>query len=231
MPDAAAIDSFTVRLHSKLLPSYCNAPNRQYDLEGFQEESIGNLNSYDAQWFLRALDSGLVTEQDGSFTCARSAAKETIFWEGSKTAVPRPITLWIEPIITLGALARLNEEFGWPAESLGAQSKTWAFDLVCYDKDTEREHVVCEVKKTKREIEKLIHYMQHYSGMEAMNEEPGNQTARNAYRKVQGIRQCWPELFWALGPNNDSHVFEVKRGRSSDIFSLISVPEASLNAP
>lgn len=177
---------------------------------------------------MRALDDGLVVESDGDFVAPRSAAKEMIFWEGSKKENPRPITLWIEPIITIGALARLSDEFGWPASHLGAQSKTWEFDLVCYRGTSEKEYIVCEVKKASKEIEKLLHFMQYYSVKEAEAIEPENATERNAYRKVQGIRKTWPILFWALGPNNDSYVFKIIRNDGSEIFSLLPVPEDAL---
>jgi hypothetical protein len=41
------------------------------------------------------------------------------------------MTLWVEPIITIGALSRLHFEFGWPAAMLGMQTDDYAFDFVC----------------------------------------------------------------------------------------------------
>ena len=225
---AQMISIFSDRLHKEWLPSYCNAPHRCYPIEGFKTSTIKNLSEYDAKWFMRALDDGLVIESDGNFVAPRSAAKEMIFWEGSKNKIPRPITLWIEPIITIGALARLNNEFGWPASNLGAQSKTWEFDLVCYRGKSEKEYIVCEVKKVPKEIEKLLHFMRYYSVKEAQTIEPANATERNAYRKVQGIRKTWPVFFWALGPNKDSHVFKVVRNDNSEIFDLLPTPEEAL---
>lgn len=222
------METFADRLHREWLPSYCNAPHRQYSVEGFKDSTIENLSSFDAMWFMRAIDDDLVTETEGDFLAPRSSAKEMIFWEGAKKEVPRPITLWIEPIITIGALARLSTQFGWPSSQLGAQSKTWEFDLVCYCSDSGAEHIVCEVKKTSKEIEKLLHFMHHYSGKETQEIEPKNQAERNAYRKVQGIRKRWPKLFWALGPNDDSHIFKIIRNEGSDIFDLLLVTEDDL---
>jgi hypothetical protein len=202
--------------------------HRCYSIEGFKSSTIKNLSEYDAKWFMRAIDDGLVVESKGDFLAPRSSAKEMIFWEGSKMKNPRPITLWIEPIITIEALARLNKEFGWPSSNLGTQSKTWEFDLACYSGALQKEHIVCEVKKTPKEIEKLLHFMQHYSAKEVQTIEPENATERNAYRKVQGIRKTWPILFWALGPNNDSHVFEIVRSEGSEMFSLLPLPEEAL---
>lgn len=226
MPHTISI--FTDRLYKEWLPSYCNAVHRCYSIEGFKPSTIENLSEYDANWFMQALDNDLVFESEGDFLAPRSYAKEIIFWEGSKKENPRSITLWIEPIITIGALARLNKEFGWPASNLGAQSKTWEFDLACYRGASEKEYIVCEVKKTPQEIEKLLHFMQHYSLKEVQSNEPENATERNAYRKVQGIRKTWPILFWALGPNNDSHVFEIVRSEGSEIFSLLPSPKEAL---
>ena len=81
---------------------------------------------------MRALDAQLVNPEGPYFLAARSRAREQIFWEGLKSKPRRSITLWLEPIITIGMRARLHFEKGWPAESLGAQSKDWAFDFVCY---------------------------------------------------------------------------------------------------
>ena len=222
------ISTFSDRLNREWLPSYCNASHRCYSIKGFKASTIKNLSEYDAKWFMRALDDGLVTESDGYFLAPRSAAKEMIFWEGSKQESPRPIILWIEPIITIGALARLSKEIGWPATNLGAQSKTWEFDLACYRGASEDEYIVCEVKKAPREIEKLLNFMEFYSAKEAQTIEPENATERNAYRKIQGIRKTWPVLFWALGPNNDTHVFKIVRDGSSEIFSLLPVSEEAL---
>ena len=90
------------------------------------------------------------TKKSGGFFLAPlSKAREQIFWTGSKNVDPRPLTLWIEPIITIGALAKLHVLYGWPAEKLGTQSKTWAFDLVGYGANKNDELLACEVKKSK----------------------------------------------------------------------------------
>src|SRR5262245_22970384 len=117
---------FTRRLRQDWLPAFCKP--RHYSEEGFAESSIGGLDPADARDFLTALDHGLVEHKDGVFTAPCSKAKEQIFWEyGPKLVSPRPINLWIEPIITIAGLARLCGEFGWPRSQLGMQSKTWAF--------------------------------------------------------------------------------------------------------
>lgn len=177
---------------------------------------------------MRAVDGGLVSESEGFFFAPRGAAKEQIFWQGERKSTPRPITLWVEPIITIGALARLNAEYGWPVENLGAQSKTWAFDLVCYQKASDRKLVACEVKKESKEIEKLLAFMNAQCGRPPLDPEPKNSAERNAYRKVQGIRRAWPKLFWALGPGGKGLVFRIHRENDSEHFRLDSTSEESL---
>lgn len=226
MPDAISI--FTDRLYNEWLPAFCEAKHRNYSTAGFKEESIKKLSEYDAHWFLMAVDLSIVSESDGFFMAPKSKAKEQIFWTGEKKKIPLLITLWAEPIITIGALARLNQEFGWPIDCLGAQSKTWAFDLVCYEKNSEEERIVCEVKKDKKEIEHLVIFMKRHCANPPQSEEPANSRERNAYRKVQGVRRTWPKVFWALGPEGKGHVFYVERDGLSQSFSLNPASEEAL---
>lgn len=222
------IETFTERLKKDWLPSFCGAPHRDYPLDGFKASSIKKLDQLDAHWFMWAVDNELVSESEGFFVAPRSAAKEQIFWEGATNVTPRPITLWLEPIITIGALARLNAQFGWPIENLGAQSKTWAFDLVCYETASDREVIGCEVKKSLREIEKLLAFMNAHGGKPPLDSEPANSAERNAYRKVQGIRRSWPKLFWALWPGGKGKIFSVHREKDSEKFRLVTAAEELL---
>lgn len=209
------------------LPSFCNAPHRNYSVAGFRQESICKLSEFDAYWFLVAVDSKLVFESDGFFVSPQSKAKEQIFWDWGKGKNPRPLNLWLEPIITIGAVARLAKEFGWPIEQLGMQSKTWAFDLVCYDKRGE-EYVVCEVKKTSKEIASLLAVMSSYCVQQPLAQAPANGKERNAYRKVQGVRRSWPRVFWALGPGDAGSAFTVRRDNDPDRFWLNDVGKSAL---
>jgi hypothetical protein len=201
---------FRERLASDWLPSFCETPHRNYPLEGFKPESIEKLSAHDAHWFIKAIELNLVSQEHGCFIAPLSQAKEQIFWEGSKNTNPRPITLWLEPVITIGALAVLHETYGWPADKLGAQSKTWAFDLVGYGNTAEEECMVCEVKKTKAEVDTLIALMKNYANTN-LEEIPPSGKERNAYKKVIGIRTTWPRLFWALGPAGYGYLYHVKR--------------------
>lgn len=121
---------------------------------------MDKIEEPDAYDFMDAVDHGLVTYEKGAFVAACSRLKEYMFWEGLRTGVPRRLTLWLEPIITIAGLRRLQRDFGWPPDRLGMQSSTWAFDFVGYAADQETEVIVCEVKRTKREVDSLLELME-----------------------------------------------------------------------
>lgn len=195
------LEEFKVRLRNSWLPAFCNAPHRNYPLEGFNVESIMNLAEFDAKWFLEGVKSEYIRERDGFFFTTKSRAKEQIFRAGLKKIKPRPISLWIEPIVTVGAVSRLNIEFNWPEYQLGMQSKTWAFDLVGYDEKGSEELLLGEVKKNHKEVDDLILYMKEYCSMPTLIEEPVNSRRKNAYRKVVGLREApAAQVLWVLGP-------------------------------
>lgn len=214
-------DEFSESLYTNWLPSFCNARDRSLILEGFVRTNLESLSEFDANWFLKAIKAGYVEEQNGFFWSDLSKAKEQILWEGSKSEDPRKIYLWLEPIITIGALARLIDEFHWPQSQVGLQSKApWPFDLMGYDVDRETELLACEVKKSNREVDRLIEEMMRFSAIPKLETDPEKPTVKNAYRKVAGIRKSWPNWFWVLGPNGNGQVFEVAREPDSEIFSL-----------
>lgn len=220
------LETFRRRLHNEWLPAFCGAPHRNYSSTGFKEASAAKLTEHDAHWFMRAVDVGLVVQADGFFIAPQSRAKEQIFWDGRKEEDPRSITLWLEPIITIGAVAFLNQQYGWPARCLGAQSKTWAFDLVGYGSTPNEEILACEVKKTWREVETLLLFMGKHAAQQPSEDGPTKE--RNAYRKVRGIRVSWPKIFWALGPGGAGRVFRIRRDADSQLFQLEPTGEEAL---
>lgn len=225
--NSSALTVFRQQMYEVWLPSFCNAPDRNYGVEGFKDSSADKLKEHDAYWFLQAVELGIVSEELGFFTAPRSKAKEQIFWQGLRRKVPRPVTLWIEPIITIGALAMLHQKYGWPINSLGAQSATWAFDLVGYGKNMEDELLVCEVKKTVSEIDTLLKLMKQYANQHDLDAILAGKE-RNAFKKVSGIRRTWPPIFWALGPNEYSLVFKVVR-TTGDNFVLEETDSSALH--
>lgn len=216
---------FTKRLNEEWLPDFCS--HRNHSTQGFSSASIAKLTEHDAYWFMRTIDEKLVEIDRGCFTVTRSAANEQIFWEGKRSCDPRPITLWIEPVITIGTVGRLHNEFGWPIDKLGMQSKTWAFDLVGYDV-AGNERLACEVKKDRREIDLMMAHIQEYSAIGKLDTEPTNPKARNAYRKVKGIRRSWPTWFWALGPAGYGGVWRIDRISNTETFALVPSTETEL---
>ena len=96
------------------LPQFCAA--RGYAPAGFRRNAKA-VSDIDADDFLRAIDSGIVTVDDANnFHAPMSKASEHIFWEHPRKTTPGPITLWIEPIITIATAARLHFDYGWPIE-------------------------------------------------------------------------------------------------------------------
>lgn len=146
------IAKFQEKLYSDWLPSFCDARAKDFRPEGFVENSFSRLTNFDAHWFMRAIESGLVIELAGFFDSPQSKTKAQIFWSGRRGSELRKLFLWAEPIFAIGACARLSEEFGWPPELIGMESALpWPFDLTCYKNAEGGELIVCEVKnKTKK---------------------------------------------------------------------------------
>lgn len=221
------LTEFVRRLMKEWLPAFCEDPKRRYSMDGFDSESI-EVSSHDARDFMRALDCGLVVDTGGGrYRAPQSHAFEQIFWEGDKTVNPRLITLWLEPIITIAALARLHLDSGWPKKCLGTQSKTWAFDLLAVRPGEENSHIVGEVKKTRKELDSLLRYMDECCAraLNTTGEPPSSR--RNAYRKWQALVDSPVPIFWAIGPDGDSRVYSVER-ISDNRITLHPVSESAL---
>jgi hypothetical protein len=202
--------AFKDRIMGDLLPMFCNDPSRAWGCEGFKED-WRKVTERDAADFLLALDAGLIAHQGrGLYRAPRSLASEQFFWSGSKSVSPRPVSLWVEPIITVAALSRLHFKWGWPRELIGTQSRKWEFDVTAYrSADLSNEYLACEVKKTLREQNELIELMQRFS----IDPYPGDALAsskeKNAYRKLKGLHARRAAIFWAAGPDGTSEVFRV----------------------
>lgn len=229
MSTSDALAEFTRRIERDLLPTYCRA--RNYSVLGFRPSSI-KIAPEDARNFLRALDGGLVEHLgNGRYRLPRSSATEVLFWEGLKAKTPRPIFLWLEPVITLASIARLHFDYGWPTELLGTQPATWAFDLsASLPRELESEHILGEVKKSSREIEVLLRDMQFFCSNDLPVEPFRTDPRRNAYKKWLRLQQCRSSLFWAIGPGGTSQLFEVERPTGKRIF-LREVPLLRLQFP
>jgi hypothetical protein len=112
---------FDKRVLNEFLPQFC--AHYDYDSAGFNSQTLARITEYDALWFLKALEMEVITADGGFFHSCHSGASEQIFWQYGKPGSLRKITLWVEPVITIGAAGRLHCQFGWPKERIGLQSK------------------------------------------------------------------------------------------------------------
>ena len=165
----------------------------------------------DAQNFMRAIDQQIVTiDSGGRFTMPQSRATEVIFWEHERHMVPRKITLWLEPVITIATVARLHLDYGWPLDCLGMQSRDFAFDVTTFlPGETEHEFIAGEVKKTNAELDALIRHLNRCCTEGDHDDCLKSSTRRNAHKKWLGLTRSHAHLFWAIGPGGNGHVFEV----------------------
>jgi hypothetical protein len=201
---------FETLLREQLIPDFCRIEKRNCVPEGFREASL-KLGQHDARYFLQAWDAGLVVRKSpGAYTAPGSHVTEQLFWDGQKIYSPRPYTLWLEPIITFGGLSRLHHDHRWPVEQIGTQSIDWAFDLVAKLPDDTDEFIAGEVKKSRREIDVMMEAMMAYGADPAAAEPPSADKTRNAFKKLAGLKARRAAVFWALGPEGYSLVFQVR---------------------
>ncbi len=207
----SSIENFKRRLYDVWLPNFCEDSNRRYSPDGFKAQSI-KVSEFDANNFIRALDSGLVKDSGGGrHHCARRSAFVQIFTSGSKLIEPRPLTLWIEPVITIGTIARLGLDYGWPAKFLCMEPKDWAFDFAVFKSESsEDEYVAGEVKKTNKELDSLINDLMEFSqfGITERHSKPPKRI--NSFKKWLALLRCKAPLFWAVGPNDYTRLFAVQ---------------------
>lgn len=226
------IDRFTKRLLDELLPSFCQDPKRNFAVSGFKKESI-KVAEVDARNFLRAIECGLVNDSGGGrYRCTQSKAFEQIFWEGGKLIHPRPITLWVEPIITIATIARLGLDFGWPAEVLGMQSKDGAFDFVVYGSgNMTGERIAGEVKKSRSELDELMLQLVAYGQAGATTPFSDHPKSINTFRKWAALLKCRAPLFWAVGPDDYTRPFQIEYGNDGTaIFAEVGIEQVSAAA-
>jgi ADP-ribosylglycohydrolase len=201
-----------------LVPEFCDDPSRGWGSSGFRAR-WEQIHDRDAEDFLRALDAGLVKHTGrGQYIAPRSHHKEQFFWSGLKTTTPRSFTISVEPIITVAVLARLHFDFGWPKTLLGTQSHDGAFDVAVYRQvDSKNEYIAGEIKKSLPELNELIKFMRYFGSNTEISDAVLRNKELNAYRKLKALRSRRVPYFWAIGPDNHSHLFKVKY---FDIFKI-----------
>jgi hypothetical protein len=205
-----ASQEFRELILGTLLPEFCNDPSRGYGCDGFKAD-WSKVADKDAEDFLVALELGLIEHRGrGLYRASRSKASEQFFWQGRKDISPRPVTLWVEPIITVAALFRLVYEFGWRKDLVGTQSKGWEFDVTAFHESAlDNEYIACEVKKSVRELDELIKLMIELSTGCGVPENKMSSREKNAFRKLKGLQERKPPIFWALGPDRANRIFQM----------------------
>lgn len=223
-----SLENFRDRVLRVLLPEFCNDPARNYDIAGFKP-NFEKVHALDAEGFLKALDSKLVRLEGRLYWAPQSRAGEQFFWDGTRNKVPRTIAIWVEPVITVAAIARLHFDFGWPQELLGLQSAKWEFDAAAYlPGDLKNEYIACEVKKTAGELRTLIELMHRYGACAPCSVEGAKEV--NAYNKIRGLRARRASIFWAAGPGGIGSVFQVSYS-ADDLVTLSEVSISALHYP
>jgi hypothetical protein len=119
--------------------------------------------------------------------------------------------LWIEPIITIGTIARLGLDYGWASELLGMQCHDWAFDFAVFETRTaSSERIAGEVKKTQKELDLLIDELREFGRLGLTDLPPDESKRLNSFKKWQALLNRRAPLFWAVGPDDYTHAFEVQ---------------------
>jgi hypothetical protein len=190
----------------RILANFCNSPLRRGTDYLFDSASFDRVTERDAQWFVRAIDGGILSEVDGDFLAKQSSAKERIFWHGLKSVTPRRLTLSIEAIIGIGAIGRLQYEHGWPTELLGLQPKKWAFDLATRERDGGAPVIVGEVKINPAEVDRMCDYFGRKLGDNPSLAKGGNV---NWNRKIDWLESQDAKVVWAIGPNGHDRIYRI----------------------
>lgn len=205
----SARSEFDELLAERLTIDFFSDPSRRADVSGYVASS-NTVTEEDARDFLRAWSVGLAVHKGrGQYLVGVGRVHEQFFWSGLKAVERRSFTLWLEPVITMGAIARLHLDHGWPISRLAAQSKDWAFDIVAMSSDGLSEQIAGEVKKTRMETDQLFELMVKFGAAPGTPEPPPGK-ARNAYKKVASLRRSHVPILWLIGPSHYEKTFKVK---------------------
>lgn len=221
-------NEFYRRLISEWVISDCNIRGDDVQPEGFDDTNFQHVSEFDARWFLEALDAGHMMETQSVFHTSGHEVNLRIFSHLQRGPTIRKTTLSLEPIINVGAVARLIDQYGWPSSQLGQSPFPYPFDLICFYKGRKHELIVCEVKKSHKEVDILMNWMRKFSAIAPLEVIPTNGAAKNAYKKVVGLRKTRPEFFWVLGPEGIGRTYRIARQHDGVLFQFESMPERVL---
>ena len=231
--DDKVLTEFWRKITEELLPVYCNDAKRGYSIAGFKP-TAKIISAQDARDFMRALDCKAVTDLGGCryLTPIRGEMPQVLFWEGQKKIKPRPITLWVETLVTIAAMGRLHLDYGWPIECLQMQSVNWEFDMVVFkQQEFKNEYIAGEVKSDKKKLDLLLENLHKCCRGDHDCNNSASSASReryNAHQKWLGLCRSHASFFWALGPGGDSRVFKVYYSPDG-IITLEKTSETQLN--
>jgi hypothetical protein len=111
------------------------------------------------------------------------------------------------------------------------QSKDWAFDFAVFkETSSESEFVAGEVKKSPKELDSLIENLVAF-GQQGASECPSiHRDVVNSFKKWLALLRCNAPFFWAVGPNNYTHLFNVVYNTENNA-SFTEVQLEQLRAP
>ncbi len=207
--DADVLRTFADRVRDEWLPAYCSDPKRDYDPAGFKATS-NKVSAEDAADFMWAIDQKIVRDLGGGrYRLPKSGARVVIFWEGRKTKTPRPITLSMEPIITIASIARLHRDHGWPVSCLGMEAAKWEFDFAAFCPDATSEYLAGEVKTSVAKLDVMLKELHSLCREKGQDSTVAPRASSNARKKWHGLCRSQAPLFWAVGPSKAGRLFEV----------------------
>lgn len=185
--------------------------------------NIEKIQENDIAWFFRTIELEVLIElPNGNFRTSKPGASESLFWHGSSRRTPSPVGVAIESVISLGAIGRLIDEYGWPAHCIGAQNGAWGFDLTGYSHESDQIILQCEVKTTSHEVDRMCTYIKTVlDGLHADDLATLSQR-KNWDKKIKELLSAPPEVLWALGPNGYQRIFRVIRSQVHNDLRIVA---------
>jgi hypothetical protein len=184
------------------------AQSKKKDFHSYYDIDLRNLHKLadvDVRNFFRSIKVGGIRDcEDGYLALARPGCRLRMFDHGLRGA-KQTAKVSVEPILSIGVVARLVETFGWPAQAIGTQMDKGAFDLSIYSGFSSVPAVQCEIKVRATEVDAMAAYF-----LSVLNSaKPPEERHKNWNRKLGSIVAQPPKLVWLLAPGQYERVFRV----------------------
>lgn len=185
------------------------ALSKKRDFHSYYDLDLRNLDKLadiDVQNFFRSIEVGGIRDcGDGHLALARDGCRLRMFDHGLKGGARQTAKVSVEPILSIGVVARLVEMFGWPAQAIGTQMDKGAFDLSIYAGSSTVPAVQCEIKVRASEVDAMADYF-----LSVLNAgKPLEERHKNWNRKLNSIAVQPPKLVWLLAPGQHERVFRL----------------------